>query len=110
MSTTSSRSGSRPPSRGPPHALPKAPTSAEVARRMLANAEARPVKRFDSADYFMNQYLATQQRATAPTDKDATPSGYSSEGTVTPPSTARDVLLLPPPLENARKSGEGMRR
>ena len=35
-----------------PAALPKAPMSKEVAQRLLRNGSA-PIKRFDSADYFL---------------------------------------------------------
>jgi hypothetical protein len=41
--------------------LPKAPTSEEMARRILANSNAKPVQRFDSADYYMNKWLQKRQ-------------------------------------------------
>lgn len=40
-----------------PLALPKAPMSQEVAQRMIRNSTVRPVQRFDSADYFLQQHL-----------------------------------------------------
>ena len=100
-----SRPASRPPSRGPA-ALPKAPTSTEMARRLLANAEAKPVKRFDSADYFMN--LAHSRSRVASATRDRPEQSEQSEQQespglecTTPPSTAPHVLLLPSPLGGA---------
>lgn len=55
---------SRPVPRGPA-ALPKAEMSEACARRILRNATATKVQRFDSADFFMNQYLSKQRAATA---------------------------------------------
>lgn len=57
---------SRPNSGGKrvPMILPKAPMGDEVAHRILMNSSYVPVKRFDSADYFLQQWEAkqTQQR------------------------------------------------
>ena len=60
------RPTSRPNSGGKrvPMVLPKAPMGDEVAHRILMNSSYVPVKRFDSADYFLQQWEAkqTQQR------------------------------------------------
>lgn len=55
---------SRPDSGGKriPMALPKAPQGEEVAQRLMKNASYIPVKRFDSADYFLQQWEAKQEQ------------------------------------------------
>ena len=44
---------------------PIAPSSAEHAKRMLERSTAVPIKRFDSADYFLSQYMDQQKVAAA---------------------------------------------
>jgi len=65
-----------------PVALPKAEMSEACARRLLRNATVTKVQRFDSADFFMNQYLSKQRAATA---EGAAPGSEPS----TAPSSAR---------------------
>jgi hypothetical protein len=80
-----------------PKPLPKAPSSAEMARRILANANAKPEVRFDSADYYMNKWLQKRQACSA--------SQGASQQQVEKALSHNDdlehqnqVLLLPPPL------------
>ena len=56
--------GQKPPSERPrsaPKTLPKGPQSQEVAQRIIKHSTLRPVKRFDSADYFLEQYEVRKQ-------------------------------------------------
>ena len=45
-----------------PRSLPKAPQGELVAQRLLRNATARPIQRFDSADYFLHLHHEQQRR------------------------------------------------
>lgn len=45
-----------------PRLLPKAPTSEAVARRLWMNSNYVPVKRFDSADYFLSKHHEQQRK------------------------------------------------
>lgn len=48
-----------------PKALPKAPQSEAVAKRLLYHSTIRPVQRFDSADFFLDQHYAKTREAAA---------------------------------------------
>ena len=50
--------GSRSSRHAPPKELPKAPQSKEVAQRLLKHSTIRPIQRFDSADYYLDQHAA----------------------------------------------------
>jgi len=89
----------RPTPRGPA-ALPKAQMSEACAQRLLRNATATKVKRFDSADYFM--HLAKRQPSAVPCStpgfapSSAPPSAPSSAPPSAPssaPSSARSDTL-----------------
>lgn len=73
---------------------PKAPSSAETARRLLHNSTLCPLKRFDSADYFMNLELEAKSNATqAAAMQAAREASRADEETATVP---------PPPALQAR--------
>lgn len=76
---------------------PQAPTSEEVAQRMLSNARATPIKRFDSADFFLEQQK--HKRALPPV---AAPADSSAAQAVTSDAVVQAELLeRPPPLSFA---------
>jgi len=71
---------------------PQAPTSQLVAQRILSHATAVPIKRFDSADFFLEQHKQKlQHRPYA----DAPHKEASSEPHALPPM---DLCLEAPPL------------
>lgn len=71
--------------------LPKAPQSSSVAQRLLKNSTTVPVKRFDSADYFLN--IALQKRKDSEQNLDPQPGAKASLA-----APAQETTLLPPPL------------
>ena len=105
---------SRPSSGGKraPLPLPKAHQSAEVAQRLLKHANYIPVKRFDSADYFLQQWEAKQQQqrradedAEAQTEQQHTPMERPSSSGPPPSTTATTGAELLPPPHPMRLSG-----
>jgi len=85
----------------PPRALPKAPTSEAVARRLWMNSNAVPMKRFDSADYFLNQYLEQRKQgklaAAAMDVEDHSYSEQSNAPSAAPVVSEDQKPSLPPP-------------
>lgn len=45
-----------------PKALPKAPMSEAVAKRLLYHSTVRPLQRFDSADFFLDQHAKAREQ------------------------------------------------
>lgn len=73
-----------------PAALPRGQMSETCARRLLRNATATKVKRFDSADYFMHQHLTKQQLSAVPC---SAPSSAPCSAPSTAPSSARSDTM-----------------
>lgn len=85
-----------------PKVLPKAPQSDEVAQRLLRNSTIRPVQRFDSADYFLEQWEQQQQTLKAQHEP-ILPRGTPVEEAIQPPVALmeeHDQLQKPPPLSS----------
>ena len=83
---------------------PIAPSSAEHAKRLLERSTAVPMKRFDSADFFLNKYMEDQKleaaraamsaRRLSPRSEEECSSGAHPTRTSSP----RPDLLQHPPL------------
>ena len=87
---------------------PRAPTSEMVAARILNNATACPVKRFDSADYFLDQHKhkrpSDDELVDATAAMDVTPSRPA------PDAALDDSLQRPPPPSSLAALSLGLQR
>lgn len=83
-------------------ALPKAQLSEAVARRLWRNANAVPIKRFDSADFFLNKYLEERQQRSRSDSGEDMDVDSNRNNLSTPPTN--DTLSLPLPLSNPNAS------
>lgn len=99
-----------------PRVLPKAPQGKEVAQRLLRNSTMHPVKRFDSADYFKDLWLADQQKekrraageATVPEDEVGAATTAAAPAAAQPKTSDcsfLDTLQAPPELTQHRTHG-----
>jgi hypothetical protein len=92
--------------RSVPRALPKAPKAPlteAVAKRLLYHSTIRPVQRFDSADFFLDQHYAKArvQEAAAADDKCdeiVQDTDSPSEAVRQPAEAWQNQLQTPPPL------------
>lgn len=87
-----------------PMPLPRAPQGKVIAQRLLHNSTARPVQRFDSADYFLSLHHQ-QQRKLTDGEAPSAPAAAAVLGAVPlvegkpeppPPITRPDVRLRSP--------------
>lgn len=83
------------------YAPPHAPTSELVARRILSHAKAVPIKRFDSADFFLEQHKQKSQH-----DFDAHLAG--APGTAPPPPPLELMEPMEPPLPSHIAQRDGL--
>jgi hypothetical protein len=80
-----------------PAPLPKAPQCEEVAQRLLRNSTLVPVKRFDSADYFLSLHVE-QQRLAREEDERLSRSHQSQPQQLQTPLPIEERTQPPPPL------------
>ena len=73
---------------------PQAPSSDVVAQRILAHARAVPIKRFDSADFFLDQFKQKRKMAHPPAEEDEAPTRIAAPDDM---SDEVAMLLEPPP-------------
>ena len=88
-----------------PKTLPKAPQSEEVAKRLLYHSTIRPVQRFDSADFFLDQHYAkarAQEQEQTAADRTSDAVMEDAETPSDQPAAAgphwQQQLQKPPPL------------
>merc|ERR1719424_425567 len=92
---------------------PKAPQSEAVAKRLLYHSTIRPVQRFDSADFFLDQHYAKArvQEAAAADEKcdDIMQDTDSPSDAVRQPAEAwQNQLQTPPPLPQRARGGDAV--
>uniref|UniRef100_A0A6T7ZP70 Uncharacterized protein n=1 Tax=Prymnesium polylepis TaxID=72548 RepID=A0A6T7ZP70_9EUKA len=83
---------------------PQAPTSAALAARMLSHSRAVSIKRFDSADFFLE--LEKQKKHQPPAAAPSTAADFALQATVLA-SGPQELLEPPLPAHVSRVSGPG---
>ena len=80
--------------------LPKAPQGKLVAQRLMRNATMRPVQRFDSADYFLQQHNDRNKAAasTPASDDEDVSTAASASAAETAACSELEQPSPPPPL------------
>ena len=77
---------------------PMAPSSAEHARRLIERTTAVPIKRFDSADYFLSKHIDQQKAEAARAAMSERRAGHEAEPHSSEAVSPRSAAMRPPDL------------